>query len=191
MPTIFDNLTTIPESFVAGEVVTWVETLDLYPGATHSVAYKFAGQTPMDGFQQFGITGTESATAVYTFATPSAPKPGIYTWDKQITLTSGSVMRSIECGKIIVRPNPATALTTTTAQTMVTTLETAIATLSASTNQSVSFNGQSYSKANINTYRSDLVYWQAQVIKERAALAALNCCTPNNAGRVANSFLWQ
>ena len=53
------------------------------------------------------------------------------------------------------------------AQAQVARLETALAALTATTNSSVSFNGQSYSKADINTYNSLLTYWKAQVIAEQ------------------------
>lgn len=189
MATIFDNLTALPASFAVGEIITWVETLTDYPGATHSIAYKFAGQTPLDGFQQFSIAGTETSTATYTFVTLTTYKPGIYTWEKQITLTSGSLMRVVECGQVVIQPNAATSMTTTTAATMVTTLETVLATFAASANQSVSFNGQSYSRGSISDYRNQLVFWKARVFAERRAWDALKCCGSGSGGRIATEFL--
>lgn len=188
MPTIFDNLTAIPTSFVAGEAITWVETLTDYPIADYSVAYKFTGRTPLDGLQQFGITGTESGTATYTFTTLTTYKPGNYCWEKQITRASGSVMRVVERGDITVIPNAGTTPTETSAAEQVALLKTALAELNATTNTSVSFNGQSFAKANIGEYKSQLVYWQAQVKKEQDAYNALAGCG-HVGGRIALEFV--
>lgn len=76
-------------------------------------------------------------------------------------------IHEIDGGQIYVLPNPALAETATTAEEMVSTLEGAIATLGASTDQSVSFNGQSFTQANIDQYRRDLTWWMARVISEQ------------------------
>jgi hypothetical protein len=82
--------------------------------------------------------------------------------------------------------NLAVTPTATYAQTMVTTLQTALSSLAASGNNSVSFNGQSYTRANIADYQKQLTYWQARVIKEQNDLAALRGTA--NTGRVETRF---
>ena len=186
MPAAFDNLTALPATFNAGEVVTWVETLTDYPVASYAVAYKFSGVTPQDGFQQFSIAGTETSTATYTFATLATYKPGSYSWEKQVTQASPAAMRVVERGTVVITPNLAATPTTTFAAAQVALLQGALATLATSTNQSVSFNGQSFSRGNISDYRGQLVYWQAIVLAEQRAIDAL---TGKKFGRVAVQFV--
>lgn len=173
----FDTLTAIPSSITAGEAVSWEETLSDYPGASYAVAYKFAGQTPQDGFVQFSITGTESETAKYTFTTATDLKPGSYNWEKQVTKAAGSVMRVIERGQLVVAANLATAPTTTTAATMVAAIKTALATLATSTTQSVNFNGQEFTRRDQSKLQLQLVYWESRVLFEQQRIAALSGTT--------------
>lgn len=171
---VFDTLAAIPDAVTSGEAVSWAETLTDYPGASYSVAYKFAGQTPQDGWQTFSLSGAESGTATYTFTTGTSIKPGVYQWERQITRTGDSVMRVDATGSITVRANLATAPTTTTAATMLAALETAITTLSTTVNQSVSFNGQSYTKASMADLLAQRTRLQAEVYREKQAIAALS-----------------
>jgi len=170
----FTTLTSIPCDITQGEVVTWAETLTAYPCASYSVAYKFAGQTPQDGFQQFAIAGTESGAATYTFATPATPKPGAYSWEKQITLTAGSVMRVVERGSINVLPGLSVVPTVTFAAAQVALYKTVLARFAATDKQTVNFNGQSFTRFSIADYQKQLVYWQSQVIAEQAKIDALS-----------------
>lgn len=170
---VFDPLSSIPCSITAGEAVSWTETLSSYPSASYSVAYKFAGQTPQDGHQTFAIAGA-GVGSVYTFTAATALKPGVYDWEKQVTQTAGPTMRVVCTGQLTVKPNLATAPTTTTAQTLLTTIETAIALLAATSNQTVSFNGQSYSKASIQTYLAERTRLQAEVYRENQKRLALS-----------------
>lgn len=76
-------------------------------------------------------------------------------------------------GKVAILDNLAVEQPKTNAEAMVETLEKAVLLLGATTDASVSFNGQSYTQASIGSYRADLVYWQARVIRERDELARL------------------
>jgi hypothetical protein len=178
----FDTLTVIPSHVTAGEAVAWSESFSDYPGASYSILYKFAGQTPQDGWQSFSITGTESGTDTYTFTTATTYKPGVYQWERQVTRTSDSVMRVDGTGTLTVMANLATTPTTTTAQTMLTALETAITTLSTTVNASVSFNGQSFTKADMSRLLEQRTRLQAEVYRERQTVAAL-------AGNAQSSFV--
>jgi hypothetical protein len=170
---VFDVAASIPSCMTAGEFASWSEALPDYPVASYAVAYQFGSQTPLDGFQQFTVTGTESATALYTFTMPAAPKPGEYRWEKKITRSSDSVYSIVESGVLVIMPNLATAQTTTHAAAQVALLETAIATLNASPNSSVSFNGQSFTRVGIESLKEQLVFWKAEVLSERRKLEKL------------------
>jgi len=182
----FETLSGIPASIIAGEVVVWAETLSEYPGASYALSYKFAGTTPQDGFQQFSISGTESGSATYTFTTLTTYKPGTYQWEKQLVRSSDSAMAVIARGTLTIAANLAATPTTTFAASQVALLKTALAALNTTSNQSVSFNGQSYSKANISDYNKQLVYWQAQVIAEQAKIDAL---AGMQSGRIRTVFM--
>ncbi len=172
MATAFDTLTGIPSQFTQGEVISWTDVFADYSASLYSLAYKFGGQTPLDGWQSFAIAATGSDTT-YTSATPASVKPGNYSWEQQLTKTVGSIMRVMARGMITVLPNYATAQTTTPAAAMVTALQSALSAFAATSQQSVSFNGQSFSRANITDYQRQLVYFQAAVIKEQNLLRAL------------------
>lgn len=185
----FATLTAMPNRFTAGEVIAWTETLADYPASAYSVAYDYVAQaTPLDGFQKFAIAGVGVGTT-WTFTTPSGPKPGSYAFERQITKTAGSVMRVDKsgCGRLVVLPNYTTTPTVTDNAAMVTALKAIMALFATSTDQSVSFNGQSYSRANIGDYQKQLVYFQAQVIAEQQSLANLSGCGQGN--RVGVQFL--
>jgi hypothetical protein len=170
----FDALTAIPSEITAGEAVAWTEDLADYPGASYAVAYRFAGQTPQDGFQQFAITGTETSTATYTFTTLTTYKPGTYNWQKVVTRSSDSVVRVIDEGTLTIKASLSATPTTTTAASMVTAIKTALATLAASTNETVDFNGQRFTRRNQQGLQSQLVYWEAQVLREQSKIDALS-----------------
>lgn len=171
---VFDTLTAIPCEFTAGEKVTWGETQDLYPQPDYTIVYNFAGQTPVDGFQKFTVTGSGSGAAwTFSFPTSPQPKPGYYRWQQIVTRASDSAKQEIQSGDVTVRPNLADTQTTSAAATMLANLNTAITTLTTTTNQSVSFNGQSYTKASIGQLYEQRVRLQAEVRREQAALAEL------------------
>lgn len=173
---VFDALSSIPCEITSGEGESWVETDTDYPGATHSIAYKFGGMTPLDGWQTFAIAGTESDTATYTFTMPTspAPKPGRYQWERQVTLTASTSMRVTDRGCLTVLPNLATAQTVTAEAAQLAALDIAILAISASTDQSVSFNGQSVTKSDLTRLQSQRVALQAAVYRQQQALAALS-----------------
>lgn len=74
---------------------------------------------------------------------------------------------------VSILPDPTVAATPSFAQAQVTLLQTVVAAFSTSAHQTVSFNGQSFTKSNVTDYRNQLVYWQAIVIQENAKANAL------------------
>lgn len=169
---IFDALTAIPCALTAGEIQSWTETLSEYPDPTYRVLYLFGGQTPRDGWKTFEVAGVGVGSA-WTFTTGNTYKPGKYTWEKKIVRVSDSLVRIICRGTMIVRPNLSVAPTATAAATALANIETAIATLSSSVNQTVSFNGQSYTKGSMETYLKERTRLQAEVYREQQRTAAL------------------
>lgn len=173
----FDAATSIPDKTTSGEYVVWSETLADYPQGTYTVAYNFVDlATPVDGYEKFSVAGSGSGTT-WTFTMPtggSAPKPGRYRWQQVVTRVSDSKAVTIASGVLIIAPDFSATPTTTAAQTMLAALETAITSLSSGLNETVSFNGQSFTKKNLRQLydmRRDL---QAEILLEQRRLAELS-----------------
>lgn len=94
-------------------------------------------------------------------------------WDFAIHVSDATYRVAAQSGRIPVLNNLAVAQTASVAQTMLTALEAAITTLSANVNSSVSFNGQSFTKADIASLMAKRVQLQAEVIREQQTLDAL------------------
>ncbi len=122
-------------------------------------------------------------SAAFTTALPTGVTTCIPIFTK---ISDGSVEYGHAQTTVVLVPITATAVPSN-AQNMVTLLEGALAKLATSQNQSVSFNGQSFSKANIATYREQLTYWKAIVIQEQQALTRLRGGVTND-GRVITVF---
>lgn len=186
---VFDTLTEIPTEITSGTTVVWAETQTLYPQPDYTIAYKFlALETPVDGPETFSVAGSGSGSAwTFTIASSAAPKPGQYAWQQLVTRVSPAAIALIAEGRLTVKPNLSAAPTTSTAETMLAALETAITSLATSVNQSVSFNGQSFTKQDIGRLYEQRTRLQAEVKREKAALAALNGNPPD--GSVVSIFV--
>lgn len=140
-------------------------------------------------------TGTPSSTAAttsgsnflvtLTSAVTAALTPGDYTF--AVYVTSSSQRTTAETGALTILPNIAVARTATFAETQVALLKTVMAAFGATDKQSVSFNGQTFTRFSVAEYQKQLVYFQAEVIREDQKQAALRgeVC----AGRVALDFI--
>lgn len=159
-------MSAIPASFVTGDTTTWTDVLPLYSQAAgYTVVFRFYGP------ELFTVTGTGTATS-WAFAMPTTGKlPGTYGW-QQVASKTGNIV-TVESGVITVKPNLATAMTTTTAATMLSNLETAILSLTTGLNQSVSFNGQSFTKKDMAQLLAARTKLQAEVKAEQAAFDEL------------------
>jgi hypothetical protein len=172
----FDTLSAIPSAFISGTTVVWTETQTDYPQPDYTIAYKFlALSTPVDGVETFSVSGSGSGSAwTFTITAASPPKPGAYQWQEIVTRVSPAAVAVIAGGCITVQPNLTAAPTTRAAQTMLAALETAITTLTTTTKQSVSFNGQSYTNADINRLYDQRDRLKAEIKREEDALKALS-----------------
>ena len=164
------TLVGIPDKFNVGDTVLFTEQFTDYPVAdwTAKLWLNIWSGTPTS------ITATTSGSSfLFTISNTvsAAIPPGTYEFS--IVVTNGTQTATPKVGTISALPNFAVAQTASFAQAQVARLETALAALTATTNSSVSFNGQSYSKADINTYNSLLTYWKAQVIAEQNRINTL------------------
>lgn len=178
------TLTSIPDSIEAG--------------TTTLFTYSDTNFLPADGWASFvilikpgeipqRINATVSGTkflCTIAASTSAGWKAGVY--DYGFFFTKALERGSGDRGKIAVLDNLAVAQPKSHAESMVEVLEKAVLLLGATTDASVSFNGQSFTQASIGSYRADLTFWKAAVIRERADLARLRG-TENN-GFVAINF---
>lgn len=163
-------LSSIPCQFEAGNTVVVTMPLgDFLPADGNAALYlSLNGATPT------AIAATESG-ANFTFtisaATSATLAPGTYDYAIRFTYTAGEVY-TVTTGQIAVLQNIASAATPSQAQTMVTLLNTVLQTFAGTDKQTVNFNGQSFSRFSMESYRKDLVYWESRLLKERREDAA-------------------
>ncbi len=166
----------VPQYLQGGDTIRFTFTdADHPPSLWSAIFYLSKNGTAITNF-----SATESGdtyTVAITAAQSAALAPGLYEWFVRFTETSSSEIQSGATGTITVLPNLAASQTATTAQTMLTTLETCITSLAAGTNQSVSFNGQSYTKKDVGSLYRLRTMLQAEVVRERAAIDALKGVT--------------
>lgn len=72
----------------------------------------------------------------------------------------------------------------TVAENILSALEDTILKLSSGTNQSVNFNGQSFTKKDLKSLTEMRAYWKAEVLREQS----LNSDTANRDGRIRIAF---
>lgn len=180
-----ETLTGIPDSFESGDTVIFTEAFSDFPATAWGATLYLtrAGSTTVSS-----AAASSGNNFLFTLsaATTAAIAAGYWNYAIYVVETATSQRATAKTGRIAVLQNLAVTPTATYAQTMVTTLQTALSSLAASGNNSVSFNGQSYTRANISDYQKQLTYWQARVIKEQNDLAALRGTA--NTGRVETRF---
>ncbi len=166
----------IPCQFESGDTLIVTMPLGSYAPATWNATLYLS----FNGSAVANYAASESGDN-YTFtisATASAAlSPGQY--DYAIYVVSGSERERAMTGQVFVTPNLAASQTPSFAQSMVTLLQQVLAEFAATSKVSVSFNSQSFTRANIKDYTSQLVYYQAQVLREQAALNARRGINPS------------
>lgn len=163
----------MPATFDAGTTVQINQTFANYPSSTWAAVLYLSANTGT--VAPVAITGTAGTNNSFNFVisnTVSASlTPGQTRWT--ILFTNAGVTEVPGCegqGVVNVTPNFAVAQTPSTAQTMVTLLQTVLQTFATTTLKSTNFQGQEFTRADIKDYQQQLVYWQAQLIAEQAAI---------------------
>ena len=174
MPT---TLTAIPAQIEAGDTVLFTESFaDFAPGTyTLSLVLNNGASTPTT------IAATTSGTGflfTLTAAVTAALTAGAYSF--AMYATAGAARYTAKTGALTVLPNLSATAPPSFARAQVTLLQTALAELNSTGRQTVNFNGQSFTRANVADYQKQLVYWQAAVIREQAAANALRDVSTGN-----------
>ena len=179
-----DPLVGIPMQFEAGDTVIFTESFADYAVGTYVATLVLNNRVAA----ATTITATTSGVLfLFTLSATvtAAITAGAYTY--AIYATSGATRYTAKQGTINVLANLSATATPSFAQAQVTRLQTILAEFSATTKQSVSFNGQSFSRAAIKDYQEQLSFWQATVIRETAADNAARGSTTSN--RITLSFV--
>ena len=170
--------TGIPDSFNSGDTVLFTESFADYPNDTWTATLYL---NAWNNTAATSVSATNSGTLfLFTLSATVTAAIASGTYEYAIVVSSGSQKATPKQGVISVLPNFAAAQSLTFAQQQVALLQIAIAALNATTNSSVSFNGQAYSKANLSDYQRQLVYWEARVIFERDKINAQRGNPPNH-----------
>lgn len=157
----------MPAYIEQGTTVIFLESAPSeYPTATWGMKLALS----LNGTNKLTVDATEGSTG-YTFTlTPALTNncpPGDYQWAMYAIETATSQVAAYKVGVVVVTANLMNSQTPSTAQRVLTALETAMETLAAEPYSTVSFNGQSYTTGQIgflNKTRTDL---QAEVYREK------------------------
>ncbi len=156
----------LPAIIESGDTVIFTETFSDYPVSAWGVKLYVS----LNGTAITNWTGSGSGST-YTFtltaAQTAALAAGRYLFAFYATETATSQREIAKTGEIDVLPNLAATQAASTAQTMLTNIETAISALTSGEDQSVSFNGQSVTKKDLGGLLKQRTQLQAEVIREK------------------------
>lgn len=102
-----------------------------------------------------------------------------------VSWSDGTYRGSSEWTEINVLENPTATGTATTAASIVAAIETAMASLAAKENVSVSIDGVTYTKRDLGSLREQHIYWKSRVLREQSAAA---CARGIYRGRILTTF---
>lgn len=162
------TLTGIPSQFDIGDTVLFTEQFPDFPVGTWTMTLYLS----LNGGTPIGTAATTSGSnflVTLTSTITTALLPGLYQYAEIVT--DGTQKATPKQGIINILPNFAVAQTPSTAQAMVTLLQAVLAEFAATTRLSVNYAGQSFTRASINEYKDQLVFWMAELNAEKAALA--------------------
>lgn len=166
-----ETLNGVPCSFEGGNTVKFSEVFTDFPPSAWSATFYLS----QNRAAKANTTATESGSE-YLFtlsaAATAALAPGVYDFAIYVTETATDQRTTAKTGQILITPNLAANQTPTQAQRMVQVLNQVLLTFGNTDKQSVSFNGQSFTRANIVNYREELVFWEARLIQENARFNA-------------------
>jgi len=164
--------TTIQGLYECGDNITIVQSFTDYPASAYSITLYLS----LNGTAATNTAGSGSGTD-WTFsltsATTSNLTAGVYDYAFYATKTADNSRSTAQTGQLTFIPNLAASQTPSTAQQLLTALNATILELSGSGNQSVSFNGQSFSKRDMTQLMAMRRELEAQVFREQRAAANL------------------
>jgi len=166
------TLQQMPDVVECGDTLRVQLGFGSYPATSYTAPLKFniAGTAPTS------VTGTASGSDfvfVLSAATSAAMAAGTYDYAIRVTETASSETATAQTGTIIFLPNLGATLTKSTVEQQYDAANTALLSLLANKNSSVSFNGQSFTKENQMSLVDIISRLKARLDAERAQQAGL------------------
>ena len=174
----------VPAQFESGNTVPFTMTLPSYPPGTWTLAFVLSSGTTAPVSTAATTSGTDFLVTL-SAAVTAALTPGVYQWAAYVSTSSQRTTAST--GTLTVLPNLAVTQTASFAQSMVTALQTVLATFASTDKKEVDFNGQKFVRQDMKQYQEQFVFWKAQLLSEQSALAAQR--GEGTGGRIAAKFL--
>lgn len=172
--------TSIPPTTIrAGETISYVASKYSAEDYTLQVAFN-------NGVNEPTVTDGEADGTRFNVSFPAPTVPGRYAWAEVYTKISDSSVIYGEQGYTDVLPSILSIPSATYAAKMVAKLRTVMEMFAATDKQSVSFNGQSFSRASISEYQELLTVYEARLKAEQDAIA--NASGTRRGGFIATSF---
>lgn len=174
-----ETVSGLPAIIESGDTVIFTEVFTDFPAASWGVTlYVSLNGTAITNWAGSGSGSTYTFTL--TAAQTAALTAGRYLFSFYALETATSQRALAKTGELNVIPNLAATQTASTAQTMLTNIETAISSLTSGVNQSVSFNGQSFTKKELGGLLRQRTSLQAEVIREKRRADALRGIRKSN-----------
>lgn len=168
----------VPLCFEQGDTVIFTESFDDFPTTGGWSAYLILARAGASPVRFDATVSSEKFLWTISSALSAGVAPGW--WNYAIYVNNSTQRATAKSGRLSVLDNLQVDQPLSFAQQQVATLQTALASLASSTDASVSFNGQSFSRSGIDTYKNQLVYWESRVISEQRALDALRGTARDN-----------
>lgn len=159
----------VPATIAAGATLLFTESLSGYPASLYTLALILN----RDGIVIDNIAATASGDdfiVTKSAALTGAWQPGRVNWSEVVTKISDATVIQLNTGQLSITPNFAASITPTAAMTQLAAAEAAILKLMTGANQSVSFNGQSFSRHNLHEFFGVRDRLRAQVDAELLAM---------------------
>lgn len=166
-----ETLSGIPCSIESGNTVIFEEGFSDFPASAWSATLFLSLNGTVNPTSWTASESGDTYTFTLTAANTAALAPGVWNYAIYATETATSQRATAKIGQIEVKPNLAASQSPSHAQAMVTALETVLQTFAATDKVSVSFNGQSFTRANVIQYREEWAFWKAQLQRELAIAA--------------------
>jgi len=161
-----DTLTQFPAAIIAGNTVRLNISDGDYPSSDWGLAVVLNGPALKNFAASAG--SNNSFDLVITAAQTAAISPGEYSVTFVYTETATTERASLDMGTVQVVADPTAELALTQAQETLAAMKTALHTLASGVNQAVNFNGQSFTKKNLDELQDAIGRQQLIVDREQA-----------------------
>ncbi len=152
----------------AGNSAAFLLNYSDFPPASYTLTFVIS----QGAAAPISVTATTSGTQfLVTLSTTVSATLATGNWSWNTFASATGVRHTAGSGTITVLPNLAAALTPSFAQTMVTALQTVLATFASTDKKEVDFQGQKFVRQDMKQYQEQYSYWKAIVAAEQAALA--------------------